>query len=129
MLSLDGNTAPYMQYAYARVKSIFRRGECDESELVEAGIELTEPTERALAVKLAQLPETIDAVARECMPSLLCTYLFELAGAYMSFYESCPVLKAEGETAKLSRLALCALTAKTIKQGLDLLGIDVLEQM
>jgi arginyl-tRNA synthetase len=97
--------------------------------LVEAGIELTEPTERALAVKLAQLPETIDAVARECMPSLLCTYLFELAGAYMSFYESCPVLKAEGETAKLSRLALCALTAKTIKQGLDLLGIDVLEQM
>jgi arginyl-tRNA synthetase len=129
MLSLDGNTAPYMQYAYARVKSIFRRGECDESELAEAGIELADPAERALAVKLAQLPETIDAVARECMPSLLCTYLFELAGAYMSFYERCPVLKAETKAGKLSRLALCALTARTIKQGLELLGIDVLEQM
>ncbi len=129
MLSLDGNTAPYMQYAYARVKSIFRRGQCDESELAEAGIELAEPAERALAVKLAQLPETIDAVARECLPNLLCAYLFELAGAYMSFYESCPVLKADSETSKLSRLALCALTAKTIRQGLELLGIDVLEQM
>ncbi|MFW5732265.1 MAG: arginine--tRNA ligase [Planctomycetota bacterium] len=129
MLSLDGNTAPYMQYAYARVKSIFRRGEQDQGELVEAGIELDHPAERALAVKLAQLPETIDAVARECLPNLLCAYLFELAGAFMSFYESCPVLKADSEASRRSRLALCALTAKTIRQGLELLGIDVLEQM
>ncbi|MFP4435234.1 MAG: arginine--tRNA ligase, partial [Phycisphaerae bacterium] len=129
MLSLDGNTAPYMQYAYARVKSIFRRGEQDQRELVEAGIELDHPAERALAVKLAQLPETIDAVARECLPNLLCAYLFELAGAFMSFYESCPVLKADSEASRRSRLALCALTAKTIRQGLELLGIDVLEQM
>jgi len=128
MLSLDGNTAPYMQYAYARVKSIFRKAGMDESEAV-GEIVLTEPAEINLAVKLAQLPETVQTVAVECLPNLLCAYLFELAGAYMTFYEACPVLKADDPVARTSRLMLCLLTARTIKAGLNLLGIDTLEQM
>ncbi|MFP4054337.1 MAG: arginine--tRNA ligase [Phycisphaerae bacterium] len=129
MLSLDGNTAPYMQYAYARVRSIFRKGGHDDTQEEAAALKLTEPAERALGVKLAQLPETVEAIARECQPHLLCGYLFELAGAFMSFYESCPVLKADDEPTRVSRLALCDLTARVIRQGLELLGIDVLEQM
>jgi arginyl-tRNA synthetase len=128
MLSMDGNTAPYMQYAYARVKSIFRKGGLDESQAA-GEIVLTEPAETNLAVKLVQFPETVQAVAVECLPNLLCSYLFELAGAYMTFYEACPVLKAEDPTARTSRLMLCLLTARTIKTGLDKLGIDTLEQM
>ncbi|MBC8372031.1 MAG: arginine--tRNA ligase [Planctomycetes bacterium] len=128
MLSLDGNTAPYMQYAYARVKSIFRKADMDESQAV-GEIVLTEAAETNLAVKLAQLPETIQAVAVECLPNLLCSYLFELAGAFMTFYEACPVLKADGPAARTSRLMLCLLTARTIKTGLGMLGIDTLEQM
>ena len=128
MLSLDGNTAPYMQYAYARVKSIFRKAGIDESDAV-GEIVLTEDAEINLAVKLAQLPETVNSVAIDCLPNLLCTYLFELAGAYMTFYEACPVLKADDPAARTSRLMLCLLTARTIKTGLGLLGIDTLEQM
>ena len=127
MLSLDGNTAPYMQYAYARVRSIFRKGDLQES--AAAGkIVLNEPAELALAVRLAQFPETVAAVADECLPNLLCGYLFDLAGAFMGFYEACPVLKADGAT-RASRLMLCLLTARTIKTGLGLLGIETLEQM
>ena len=128
MLSMDGNTAPYMQYAYARVKSIFRKGGLDESQAA-GEIVLTEPAETNLAVKLAQLPETVQAVAVECLPNLLCAYLFDLAGAYMTFYEACPVLKADCPQARTSRLMLCLLTARTIKTGLQMLGIDTLEQM
>ncbi len=128
MLSLDGNTAPYMQYAYARVKSIFRKAGMDESQAV-GQIALTEDAEINLAVKIAQLPETVQNVAVECLPNLLCSYLFELAGAYMTFYEACPVLKAEDPVARTSRLMLCLLTARTIKTGLGLLGIETLEQM
>jgi len=128
MLSLDGNTAPYMQYAYARVKSIFRKADMDESQAV-GEIVLTEPAETNLAVKLAQLPETVHSVAVDCLPNLLCAYLFELAGAFMTFYEACTVLKAETPAARTSRLMLCLLTARTIKAGLGMLGIDTLEQM
>jgi arginyl-tRNA synthetase len=128
MLSMDGNTAPYMQYAYARVKSIFRKAGLDESQAV-GKIVLTEPAEINLAVKIAQLPETVQNVSVECLPNLLCSYLFDLAGAYMTFYEACPVLKADDPTARTSRLMLCLLTAKTIKTGLSMLGIDTLEQM
>jgi len=128
MLSLDGNTAPYMQYAYARVKSIFRKGGMDESQAV-GEIVLTEPAETNLAVKLAQLPETVQSVADECLPNLLCSYLFDLAGAFMTFYEACPVLKADDPAARTSRLMLCLLTARTIKTGLGMLGIETLEQM
>ena len=127
MLSLDGNTAPYMQYAYARVRSIFRKGDLQES--AAAGkIVLNEPAELALGVGLAQFPETIAAVADDCLPNLLCGYLFDLAGAFMSFYEACPVLKADDAT-RASRLVLCLLTARTIRTGLGLLGIETLEQM
>ena len=128
MLSLDGNTAPYMQYAYARVRSIFRKGRTEAGELA-GDIRLAEPAERVLGLKLAQLPETVEAVARECLPNVLCGYLFELAGAFMGFYESCPVLKAGDEGTRASRLLLCELTARTIKTGLDMLGIETLEQM
>ncbi len=125
MLSLEGNTAPYMQYAYARVRSIFRKGELDD---VAGPIELAEPAERALGVKVLQLAETLDSVAAECLPSVLCAYLFDLAGAFMSFYESCPVLKSEGPI-RASRLRLCDLTARTIQLALGLLGIETVERM
>ena len=128
MLSFDGNTAPYMQYAYARVKSIFRKAGIDESDAV-GELVLTEQAEMNLAVKLVQLPETVRAVEVECLPSLLCGYLFEVAGAYMTFFEACPVLKAETPVARTSRLMLCLMTARIIKKGLELLGIDTLEQM
>ena len=128
MLSLEGNTAPYMQYAYARIRSIFRKGEVAADELRGAEIAIAESAERALAVKLLQLVETLQAVAGECLPNLLCGYLYELACAFMSFYESCPVLKAEGAV-RASRLALCDLTARTIRCGLELLGIETVEQM
>jgi arginyl-tRNA synthetase len=128
MLSMDGNTAPYMQYAYARVKSIFRKADMDELQAV-GEIVLTQDAEINLAVKLAQLPETVQNVAVECLPNLLCTYLFELAGAYMTFYEACPVLKADNPVARTSRLMLCLITARTIQTGLKMLGIDTLEQM
>ena len=128
MLSLEGNTAPYMQYAYARIQSIFRRGQADAAEAA-GEIVLGEPAERTLAVRLAQFPETIEAVARECLPNLLCAYLFELAGAFMSFYESCPVLQADDPAVRASRLGLCRLSAATIQTGLGLLGIETIEQM
>ena len=131
MLSLDGNTAPYMQYAYARIRSIFRKGEeliGGAPEHAEAEISFEHPAERALAVKLLQFPETLDTVAAESYPHLMCNYLFELAGAFMGFYENCPVLQSD-EPLRRSRLALCDLTARTIKTALDLLGIETLEQM
>ena len=127
MLSLDGNTAPYMQYAYVRVCGIFRRGDVEMAE-VAGRIDLAEPAERVLGVKLAQLPEIVQAVADECLPNILCAYLYDVAGAFMTFFEACPVLKAD-EPIRTSRLALCRLTALTIKTGLDLLGIETIEQM
>jgi len=128
MLSLEGNTAPYMQYAYARIRSIFRRGELEMPE-ASGQVLLAEPAERTLAVRLAQFPETVEAVARECLPNLLCGYLFDLAGAFMAFYECCPVLQADGAAVRASRLTLCRLTAATIRTGLGLLGIETIEQM
>ena len=128
MLAMDGNTAPYMQYAYARIKSIFRKHDAASGDRKQAAINIGEPAERTLAMKLAQFPETLDTVAAECLPHLLCGYLFELAGAFMSFYENCPVLQAVPAT-RDSRLTLCDLTARTIRTGLALLGIEVIEQM
>ncbi|MFA6133733.1 MAG: arginine--tRNA ligase [Phycisphaerae bacterium] len=127
MLSLEGNTAPYMQYAYARIKSIFRKAGVNEADL-SGPIVVTEAAERALAVKLVQFPETIAAVAADCTPNVLCAYLYDLAGAFMGFYENCPVLQSE-EPTRSARLMLCKLTARTIKTGLGLLGIDTAEQM
>src|SRR5690606_4154379 len=95
MLALDGNTAPYMLYAYARIRSIFRRAGLDADARREIRIEAAE--ERALALKLLQFTETVEALAEDCLPNQLCQYLYELAGHFMKFYEACPVLKAEGE--------------------------------
>lgn len=127
MLSMEGNTAPYMQYAYARIRSIFRKA-ADTGTNCSGEFRLAEPAERALGVKLLQFSETIELVAENCLPSMLCTYLYELSGAFMSFYESCPVLKADDKT-RTSRLTLCDLTARIIKQGLELLGIETIEKM
>ena len=126
MLALQGNTAPYLVYAYARIKSIFRKA---EGRMQNAEIKLVAPEELALAKQLLNFGITLEAVAEELRPNYLCNYLFELAGKFTSFYENCPVLKAEDETTRNSRLALCDLTARVLKQGLETLGIEVVEQM
>lgn len=129
MLSFEGNTAPYMQYAYTRVQSIFRKAGIAPHTLQQAII-IGSEQEKALAIKLLQFSEVLDQVAREALPHLLCTYLYEIASLYMSFYEACPILK-EGVAADLrdSRLRLCHLVARTLEQGLSLLGIEVLDRM
>ncbi|CAH0533179.1 Arginine--tRNA ligase [Vibrio stylophorae] len=128
MLAFEGNTAPYMQYAYARVSSIFKRAGIAESELT-GEIQITDEKEQALIAKLLQFEEAVQNVAREGQPHLMCAYLYELAGLFSSFYEACTILNAEDEAVKQSRLKLALLTAKTLKQGLDLLGIETLERM
>ncbi|HCH01636.1 MAG TPA: arginine--tRNA ligase [Vibrio sp.] len=128
MLAFEGNTAPYMQYAYTRVASIFAKAGIDMNSL-SGDIMVGDDKEKALISKLLQFDEAVSSVAREGQPHLMCSYLFELAGQFSSFYEACPILSAEDEAVKQSRLKLAALTAKTIKQGLDLLGIKTLERM
>jgi arginyl-tRNA synthetase len=128
MLAFEGNTAPYMQYAYTRVASIFAKAGVSMDSL-EGYITVSDDKEKALIAKLLQFEEAVHAVAREGQPHLMCSYLFELAGQFSSFYEACPILKCEDDVIKQSRLKLAALTAKTIKQGLSLLGINTLERM
>lgn len=128
MLAFEGNTAPYMQYAYTRVKSIFAKAGI-EMDNIDGEIQITDEKEKALIAKLLQFEEAVQSVAREGQPHLMCAYLFELAGQFSSFYEACPILIAEDPAVKQSRLKLAALTAKTIKQGLALLGINTLEKM
>ncbi|MGN0921988.1 MAG: arginine--tRNA ligase [Cellvibrio sp.] len=129
MLSFEGNTAPYLQYAYTRVQSIFRKAEINPEQLG-GDILIETPQEKALAIRLLQFSEVLEQMTRDAMPHLLCTYLYDIAGLYMSFYEACPVLK-DGVDAKTreSRLRLCHLVAKTLQQGLDLLGIEVMQKM
>ena len=126
MLSFEGNTAPYLLYAYARIRSIFRKEEAANIDSFD--IAVIEKEEKALAIKLLQFTETVEQVAQDCFPNQLCLYLYELAGIYMRFYEACPVLKAQ-TAVKNSRLGLCQLTALTIREGLNLLGIDTLDKM
>jgi arginyl-tRNA synthetase len=130
MLSLQGNTAPYLLYAYARVRSIFRKGGEGTSNIEHrtSNIELKQPEEVALAKHLLNFGITLDAVAEDYRPNFLCNYLYDLAGHFARFYEACPVLKAEGDE-RTTRLTLCDVTARVLKQGLDVLGIEVLEQM
>ncbi|TWX51696.1 arginine--tRNA ligase [Colwellia hornerae] len=129
MLSFEGATAPYLQYAYSRIQSIFSKAEIAQANF-SADISIIEPQEKALALKLLQLEEVLDAVISESMPNLLCNYLYELASLYMSFYEACPILKEGIDPAvKQSRLALCLSISRTLKQGLDILGIEVMERM
>lgn len=127
MLSFEGNTAPYMQYAYTRVRSIFSRAGIDPNSLT-GNIVLIDEKERNLAIKLLQFEEAVTVVAKDGTPHVLCQYLYELAGIFSSFYEAYPILNAE-ESIKQSRLKLAHLTAKTLKQGLDLLGIKTVEKM
>lgn len=129
MLSFEGNTAPYMQYAYTRIRSIFNKADVNPTALAEAKIQLSDEKERALAIKLLQFEEAVQTVGKEGTPHVLCAYLYELAGVFSSFYEHCPILNAEDENVKLSRLKLASLTEKTLKQGLALLGIKTIEKM
>jgi arginyl-tRNA synthetase len=129
MLNLQGNTAPYMLYAYARVQSISREGGIDLAQLEKAAkVNLTEETEINLAKHLLQLSDIILDVEKDLYPNRLCEYLFELSKKFNQFYEKCPVLKSE-EPTRTSRLVLCDITARTLKLGLSLLGIPTLERM
>jgi arginyl-tRNA synthetase len=129
MLSLQGNTAPYLQYAYARIRSIFRKaGETMNVQRSTSNVQLNAPEELALSKHLLNFGLTLEAVAEDYRPNFLCNYLYDLAGHFARFYEACPVLKAQ-DAERESRLVLCDVTARVLKQGLDVLGIEVLEQM
>ena len=128
MLSLDGDTAPYLQYAYARVKSIFRKGGLDPDTYTESLPAVQEPVERRLAVLLARYNEIVVNAEKECRPNIIANFLYQLATRFTAFYNECPVLKAP-PALKEGRLALCALTARVLKHGLGLLGIKVSERM
>jgi arginyl-tRNA synthetase len=118
-----------MLYAYVRIRGISRKGDIDFEQLgADAKILLQEETELVLAKHLLQLSEVLNAVEQDLLPNRLCQYLFELSQKFNQFYDQCPVLKAE-EPSRTSRLVLCDVTARTLKQGLSLLGISVLERM
>ncbi|MBN1394101.1 MAG: arginine--tRNA ligase [Pirellulales bacterium] len=131
MLAMTGNTATYMQYAYARARSIFARGNVDVEPLRNSGaaIRLDSPAERALGLELLRFSEALDLTAADYRPNQLTSYLFELANRYSTFFEQCHVLRAETDELRRSRLLLCDLTARTIRKGLELLGISVAEKM
>jgi len=129
MLAFEGNTAPYMQYAYTRVLSVFRKADIDESVLARTQVTITEDREAQLAARLLQFEETLSVVARDGTPHVMCAYLYDLAGLFSGFYEHCPILSAESEAVRNSRLKLAQLTAKTLKLGLDTLGIETVERM
>ena len=128
MLAFDGNTAPYMQYAYTRVLSVFRKAGIDQASL-SGDVLVSDDREAALAARLLQFEETITQVARDGTPHVMCAYLYDLAGLFSSFYEHCPILSAEDDNVRQSRLMLASLTAKTLKQGLQTLGIDTVDRM
>ncbi|KQN51941.1 arginine--tRNA ligase [Serratia sp. Leaf50] len=128
MLAFEGNTAPYMQYAYTRVASIFKRAEIDVNTLTQPMV-LTEDRETALATRLLQFEEVLTSVAREGTPHTMCAYLYDVAGLFSGFYEDCPILNAEDESVRNSRLKLALLTQRTLKTGLDTLGIETVERM
>jgi arginyl-tRNA synthetase len=128
MLALQGNTAPYLLYAYTRIRSIFRKGGESASAGQSQEFVLKEPDELALARRLLNFGLVLENAADDYRPNFLCGYLYELAGDYARFYENCPVLKAEGAI-RATRLALCELTARVLKQGLEVLGIETTEKM
>jgi arginyl-tRNA synthetase len=129
MLSFDGNTAPYLQYAHARICSIFRRAGIDRASVASTTLSVVEPQERDLALKILGFESAILDTLERYSPHRLCTYLYELATTFTAFYEHCPVLKADDDAIRASRLALCDLTARVMNRGLGLLGIDAPEQM
>ena len=129
MLSFEGNTAPYLMYAYARIRTLLAKQESDTDGAIRfpSGMVIA-PEEKALLLKSLQLAETVDAVAQDCFPNTLSTYLYELAGTFMRFYEACPIQGADAAT-RAHRLSLCILASEALKQGLNLLGIETLERM
>jgi arginyl-tRNA synthetase len=131
MIAFEGNTAPYLLNAYVRILSLFRKGGFCLQKIVrtELPISLSHPEERALAIRILEFPDMLATVGKELLPHRLCYYLYELASSYHRFYEACPVLTAETTQLKEGRIALSALTARTLKQGLALLGIDTVEKM
>ncbi len=128
MLAFEGQTGPYLQYAYVRIRSIFRRGDITPAR-DSAPLVITEPAERALTLELLTLPEIVADVAATLEFHKLANYLYSVATAFTAFYERCPILKADNDTARTSRLALADLTARTLTLGLGLLGIDTPQQM
>lgn len=128
MLSLRGNTAPYLQYAYARMHSILREAGWADTAPVAPTVTFDQPEEIELAKRLTALPDAVERVVADHEPNHLCAHLFEVAQSFSRFYETCPVLKAD-EPARTSRLALCDVAARTIRSGLELLGIEVLEKI
>jgi arginyl-tRNA synthetase len=131
MLATEGNTATYMQYAYARCRAIFRKGEVDDARFRAAPppVVMDHPAERALALQLLRFPEAVENAATEYLPHLISAYLWDLAKAASVFYEACKVLKAETPGLKESRLLLVDLVGRVIQQALDLLGIRTVERM
>ena len=133
MLSFDGNTAPYLQYAYTRIRSIFRRAEATgfiSPDIGKAAISISEASEKNLLMLLLKFDQTVIQVAEDGFTHSLCAYLYDLASAFMTFYEHCPILKDEVDAAtRIGRLQLCELSADTLKKGLELLGIETMEQM
>lgn len=133
MLSFEGNTAPYLQYAYTRIRSIFRRAEANgliSEDIGKAAIDISAASEKNLLMLLLKFDQTVLQVAEDGFPHSLCAYLYDLASAFMAFYEHCPMLKDEVDGAtRTSRLQLCELSANTLKKGLELLGIETMEQM
>ena len=131
MLAMNGNTATYLQYAYARVRSIFARGEVNLDALrnCNAPLQLEQPIERDLALDLLKFEEAIELSLKDYRPNMVTAYLYDLANRYASFFEQCPVLRAESETIRNSRLRLCDLVARTMQLGLELLGIETVERM
>ncbi|MEJ6651584.1 MAG: arginine--tRNA ligase [OM182 bacterium] len=129
MLSFEGNTAPYLMYAYARIKTLLAKQAVDTDGIISfpESVALA-PEEKALLLKSLQLAETIDAVAQDCFPNTLSNYLYELSASFMRFYEACPIQGTDAAT-RANRLSLCVLASEALKQGLDLLGIETLERM
>jgi arginyl-tRNA synthetase len=129
MLALQGNTAPYLLYAYTRLRSIHRKS-LEQSAVSgqRSAVSLNAPDELALAKQLVNFGLVLEAVAEEYRPNFLCNYLYDLAGVFARFYETCPVLKAEGDE-RATRLLLCDLTGRVLRQGLEVLGIETTEQM
>jgi arginyl-tRNA synthetase len=129
MLAFEGNTGPYLQNAYVRIYAIFRKGNIDLAKIQHNSITITTPFEHVLAIKLSALPDVVHAVANHLQIHTLCDYLYDLASTFHRFYEHCPVLTDENTKIRDSRILLCALTARTLQLGLNLLGINVLEKM
>src|SRR5690606_19779550 len=129
MLSFEGNTGPYLQYAYTRIRSIFRKADI-AMDAVQGDMQIGTEQEKALALKLLQFAEAVEQVGADAMPHILCNYLYDLASLFMTFYEACPILKDDvPPDLRTSRLLLSRAVAHTLETGLGLLGIEVMERM